>query len=139
MKLAHPLVITAFDRDRLEQLLDDPAIRDGIEPTRFLALEAELARATIVASDAVPANVVTMNSQVVLLDRSNGEELRVTMVFPEQADPAESRISVLSPVGLALLGAREGEQLTWATPGNLRRLHVTRIVYQPEAAGHFDR
>lgn len=134
MSSLHPIVITAFDRTRLDQLV---AWGRG-EPTRLSALETELERAEEVGSDAIPSTVVTMNSEVELLDLSTQESLRVTVVFPEDADSDARKISVLSTIGLALLGTRENEELVWHGAGGTRKYRVTRIVFQPEAAGRFD-
>lgn len=134
MIAAHPIVITAFDRTRLDALV---ALGHG-EPARLAALEIELERAEEVASDAIPATVVTMNSEVLLVDLATEETLQVTVVFPADADIAARKISVLSPIGLALLGTRENEELLWQALGATRRYRVARIMFQPEAAGRFD-
>jgi regulator of nucleoside diphosphate kinase len=80
-----------------------------------------------------------MNSRVLFEDVESGEELEVTLVYPRNADFDQRRISVLAPVGTALLGLAVGESIVWPTPGGTdRRLRVTRLSYQPEAAGDPD-
>ena len=132
-----PIQITDFDRYRLQQLLDD-ASRTNFRGREDLAnLHAELARAKIVAPRTVSSDVITMNSTVVLLDLETGDEETYTLVFPETADLAAGKISVLAPIGTAMLGYEVGDVFEWAVPDGTRRLQVKEIVYQPEAAGDF--
>ena len=79
-----------------------------------------------------------MNSKVELFDLDTEERLCVTVVFPGIADVESGRISALAPMGLALLGCREADEVEWPTPSRTRRLRIERIVYQPEASGRFD-
>jgi len=81
--------------------------------------------------------VITMNSQALLLDVEENEEMLYTLVFPEDADPVEGKISVLAPIGTAMLGYREGDEFEWETPGGRRKIRVQKIVFQPEASGDF--
>jgi regulator of nucleoside diphosphate kinase len=132
------IVITDFDRRRLLGLLELLRTREGVNEDTLDALEIELERAEVVRPEEVPPDVVTMNSQVELEDLDTHENLCITVVFPGSADAGQRRISVLAPIGLALLGCREGDEVAWPTPSRTRRLRVGRIVYQPEAAGRFD-
>jgi len=86
----------------------------------------------------VPPDVITMNSRVRLYDLDADEELIFTLVFPEDADPAENKISVLAPIGMAMLGYRVGDTFEWEVPAGISRLRVLEILYQPEAAGDYD-
>jgi len=133
----HPPTMTEFDVRRLDALCE--RIRRQVKPPATpSALERELERAILVKPEAVPATVVTMNSEVEVLDLDTAERRRITLVFPSMASLDAGRVSVLAPLGTALLGSREGSQVQWTTPGGPRRLQVTQIVYQPEAAGRFD-
>jgi regulator of nucleoside diphosphate kinase len=105
--------------------------RDGAE---WRALEQELERARIVASDAVPGNVVTMNSCAELIDLETDERMEFTLVFPDEANIDESKISVLAPVGLGMLGHRVGDVFRQWTPLGVRQLKITEVKFQPEAA-----
>jgi regulator of nucleoside diphosphate kinase len=97
-------------------------------------LAAELSKAAVVDSRRVPPDVVTMNSRVLFEDASTGERRMVTIVFPQQADPSKGFISVLAPVGTALLGLASGQSIVWPFPdGATRSLRVLQIIYQPEA------
>lgn len=127
------IVITEYDRDRLTALireLDRPGTADDLS-----ALAGELGRAQIVAPEQVPGDVVTMNSAVTLVDVESAEEMEVTLVFPSDADAAAGRISVLAPVGTAIIGFREGDTIEWPVPSGVRTLRIEKVNYQPEAAG----
>jgi regulator of nucleoside diphosphate kinase len=129
--------MTEFDLRRLEALFE--RIRRQVSPPPTLsALERDTERALAVKPEAVPASVVTMNSQVEVLDLDTEERRCVTLVFPSMAGIDEGRVSVLAPLGSALLGRREGRLVQWTTPRGEKRLRIERIVYQPEAAGRFD-
>jgi len=98
-------------------------------------LASELERADIVDVHDVPSNVVTMNSRVVFEDVDSGSRTEVTIVFPQDADLERGRISVLAPVGTALLGLAEGDSIVWPFPdGSSRSLRVVEVTFQPEAA-----
>jgi regulator of nucleoside diphosphate kinase len=85
-----------------------------------------------------PANVVTMNSQATLVDESSGEQMTWTVVYPPDADFAQGRLNVFSPVGLALLGAKRGERIRFTPPsGTEKVLKLEKILFQPEAADDF--
>jgi regulator of nucleoside diphosphate kinase len=97
-------------------------------------LAAELENAEIVSAGSVPRGVVTMNSRVLFEDGTAGESREITIVFPEDADVSQGKVSVLAPVGTALLGLTEGESIDWPFPdGSSRRLRVLKITFQPEA------
>lgn len=99
------------------------------------ALDHELARAIVVSEEAVPEDVVTMNSRVLYVDETTGERRFVTIVFPNDADAGAGRISVLAPVGSALLGLSIGQAIDWSFPdGGTRRLRVEDVSFQPELA-----
>lgn len=91
----------------------------------------------MVAPEEISRNVITMNSTVALLDMDTGEEEIYTLVFPEAADIAAGKLSVLAPIGTGMLGYEVGDIFEWRVPAGSRRLQVKEIVYQPEAAGDF--
>ncbi len=133
------IYITAFDKKRLDELI--AVAREFGEHSRkdLDDLAAELNRAKIVEPRKVPADVVTMNSKVALHDLDSGEDETYTLVFPNEADAAAGAISVLAPIGTGILGYREGDEISWPVPAGTRRIRIDRVVYQPEASGHFDR
>jgi regulator of nucleoside diphosphate kinase len=129
------IVITESNRNRLEELL---GYAHGLTPRdrRYLeSLEEELDRAEVVAANEIPPDVITMNSRVRVRDLDSGMERVYTIVFPRDADPAHNRISILAPIGTALLGYRVGDVIEWEVPAGTRRLRVEEVLYQPEAAG----
>jgi len=97
-------------------------------------LEEELDRAVVVDTEHLPPDVVTLDSRVQLIDLDSGEELLFTVVLPSRANADEGRISVLAPLGMGVLGYRSGDVIEWDVPGGRRRLRVTHVPYQPEAA-----
>jgi regulator of nucleoside diphosphate kinase len=98
-------------------------------------LVAELERAQVVPWELLPHDVVTMNSRVLFQDESTGERREITIVYPQDAHASEGRISILAPVGTALLGLSAGQSIEWPFPdGRSRRLRVIEVLYQPEAA-----
>jgi len=130
------IVVSRLDLERIEALLErlPPA-----QAAQYDALRGELDRAEVVEPAAVPADVVTMNSVVTFMDEGVGEELTVSLVYPS-AVRADGTVSILAPVGSALLGLTRGQQIDWPTPdGQQRRLRVLDIAYQPEAAGDLHR
>lgn len=131
------IFITRFDMERLRNLID--GIRDSRGKIRsdLNELEKELDRANLIDPEHVPADVITMNSRVHLKDLDSGEDLILTLVFPSGADIKENRISILAPIGTALLGYREGDAIEWKVPSGLRRMRVDKIIYQPEASGDY--
>mgnify|MGYP002356890139 CR=1 FL=1 len=132
-----PITLSSRDLARLEALLDSPALQ---RHPAAQALAAELARAHVVAPESMPADVVTMNSLVECIDETGGERRHLTLAYPQDADATRHRVSVLAPVGSALLGLRIGDAIDWPAPsGTTLRLRVTAIAYQPEAAGDFHR
>jgi len=130
------ITLSRLDLERIEALLERlPAA----EADRLDDLRGELDRAEVVEPSAMPDHIVTMNSTVTFEDESNGETLTLTLVYPSAAGAAGT-VSILAPVGSALLGLARGQQIDWPTPdGRNRRLKVLEIAYQPEAAGHLHR
>lgn len=134
------IYITELDRRRLEKLIEIAGERpNGDENYEYLRrLEGELDQAETVSPREVPGDVITMRSKVRLGDLVTGEEMIYTLVFPSEARFDEGRISVLAPVGTAMLGYRVGDTIEWQVPSGLRRLRVEEILYQPEAAGDYN-
>jgi regulator of nucleoside diphosphate kinase len=110
-----------------------------MEPQGAAELETLLDTAAIVPSASIDPEVVTMNSMVVLESRPAGERTTLTLVYPKDVDPDQSRVSVLSPVGRALIGAHVGDLIRVLVPGHgEREFVVAELTYQPEANGRFD-
>ncbi|WP_290650957.1 nucleoside diphosphate kinase regulator [Aquisalimonas sp.] len=131
------IVISSLDADRLDALLE--SLPEGAFPGKA-ELEAELARAEIVEPKDVPPTVVSMNSTVRFRVDSSSEEFNLTLVYPKDMDSSGSKISILAPVGSALLGLSQGDQIEWPKPGGgFLRVHIEEIVYQPERSGEYHR
>lgn len=132
-----PIHITKFDLERLQKLMADATYNQYRKNEYLAKLQAELDRAVVVASEDVADDVITMNSTVVLVDLDTQEEETYTLVFPEDADISQGKISILAPIGTALLGYEVGDVIEWDVPAGKRRLRVAEITYQPEAAGDY--
>jgi regulator of nucleoside diphosphate kinase len=129
------IIVTKLDVERITRLLD---VLPPTQHSTAHAIEVELARASVVASTAVPRDVVTMNSRVVFEHEEGGKQVEAVLVYPHDSDSSGTTISILAPVGTALLGLREGQCIDWRMPtGRCKRIRVLNVVYQPEAAGDF--
>jgi regulator of nucleoside diphosphate kinase len=126
------IYITEADAGKLRHLIRSMRAASAANREHLEMLEEELDRAELVASDSIPRDVITMNSEVRLEDLDSGSTQRYTLVFPHQFR-AEDSISVLAPIGTAMLGYRVGDVIEWPVPKGLRRLRVLEVIYQPEA------
>ena len=129
------IYITELDYNRLSGLIDRARERNGDDREYLNKLETELDRAEIIDPQAIPADVVTMRSKVRLKDLVSGETNTYSLVFPTEANFAEGKISVLAPIGTAILGYRGGDTIEWPVPSGLRKLKIEEVLYQPESAG----
>lgn len=138
MVSAKKIYITEFDVKRLRGLIQfaqenwDKRVEQYLEK-----LNDELDRAEIVRPEDVPTDVITMNSTFSLHDLDSGEDAVYTLVFPANADSVKNKISILAPVGTAVLGYRVGDTVEWEVPAGLKRFRVEKVLYQPEAEGDF--
>ena len=129
--LEQDIIITNADFQRLMPVLEQ-------HDTASESLDAELHRAKIVDQRAVPADVVTMNSEVVYEDCATFAKRCVRVVYPKDADTARGRVSVLAPIGSALLGLRVNQAIQLPVPIGTKRIRVVELRYQPEACGDFE-
>ncbi|MGE5155641.1 MAG: nucleoside diphosphate kinase regulator [Bdellovibrio bacteriovorus] len=131
------IVISSRDLERLESLLES---LPGQELPDRHALEAELARAEIVEPRDMPPTVVTMNSTVRFRVESSSKDFHLTLVYPKDVDANGGTISVLAPVGSALLGLSVGDEIEWPKPGGgMLRVRIEEVTYQPERSGEYHR
>ncbi|MDD5566332.1 MAG: nucleoside diphosphate kinase regulator [Candidatus Omnitrophica bacterium] len=100
-------------------------------------LESELNRAIIVDADKIPSDVVTMNSRVCLRDVDTAKDEIYQLVYPEDADIEQNKISILAPIGTAILGYKVGDVIKWKVPAGIRRLKIKEILYQPESLNDY--
>jgi regulator of nucleoside diphosphate kinase len=131
---ARPIFITEQDRNRLQRLIESQ-VADNADARYVDALAGELRRATFVPPNELPADVVSMDSTVRLCDLDTGECETYTVVYPPHADAENGRISVLAPIGTAIVGCQVGDVIKWPVPDGIRRLKVEDVLFQPERAG----
>ena len=128
-----PISITEQDAMRLRRLLDSRLASKEADTESLTRLQRELDRALVVPQAELPADAIAMNSTVELEDLSDGEVITYTLVYPEQANPANGRISILAPLGMAMLGYRVGDEFEWPVPSGTIRVRVRRLVESPDA------
>ena len=134
METKRTIFITQADMKRLQSLIESmKSSREDLQ-----ALRAELHQAHVVAPADIPKDVVTMNSKAQVRDLETNEIMTYTLVFPGNANIDDGKISILAPVGTAMLGHRAGEEFEWHVPAGPVRLRVEEVLYQPEAAGHYN-
>lgn len=131
------ICITEFDRKRLDDLLAVAKEFYYRDREDLQQLAQELRRGEIVRPQEVAPTVVTMNSQVKLRDLDTDEVMQYTLVFPQNANIDTGKISIMSPVGTAILGYSVGDTIEWKVPAGKRRIRIEELLYQPEAAGDY--
>lgn len=131
------ITVNELDAERLDALLEQPAFANTDVAA---ALNDELDRAEILPPEKIPANVVTINSLVRFRDLRTAEEHVRTLVYPASLKDSHQQLSVMAPLGAALLGMHVGKQITWELPnGEEAWIEVLEVLYQPEAAGEYHR
>ncbi len=131
------IILSTTDAERLERLLD--SVDEADFPGKA-DLEAELSRAIVMDAKDIPPKVVTMRSTVRFRIESSSEERCLTLVYPSDVDESGRTISILAPVGSALLGLSEGDEIDWPKPGGgTLRVRIDEVTYQPERAGEYHR
>jgi len=132
------ICISKADMKKIRQLIAGVKLAGSRSKIDLEALEKELNRAKIMDPKRIPEDVVTMNSMVRLCDLESGEEMIYTIVYPSEADIEHRKISILAPIGTALLGYRVGDTVEWTVPSGTRILKIQEVLYQPEAAGDYE-
>ena len=129
------IVITKLDFERLKKYLTPGAVSAA---PHLKLLAAEVENGIIVEPQKIDRSVVTMNSEAEVLDIKSGDVDKYRLVWPENADVAQNKISVTAPLGAALLGYREGDEIELAAPSGMRKAKIIKVHYQPEAEGRYD-
>ena len=129
------IFVTTKDTEKLRDLIRN-AFHSEYRGSDYLKkLAEEIEKASVMEPDQIPPDVITLNSTARLVDQNTGEEMLYTLVFPEDADVSQGKISILAPIGTAMLGYKTGDTFEWDTPGGKRIIRVKEILYQPEASG----
>ncbi len=136
MALQH-LLITEKDLTQLRRLVEHARPANEHDRIQVEALEEEIERARVVPSHEIPPNVVTMHSRARVMDLRTGEQMVFQVVYPHEANFAERKISVLAPIGMALLGNSADTEIEWTVPSGTRRLRIEAVEHQPEAARRY--
>jgi len=131
------IYITEADKAKLEKLLTEEMLKANKGFGHLEGLTKELMKAKVVDSANVPSNVITMNSKVLLKHLDSGKSEEYVLVFPKQASEKINKVSVLSPIGTAMIGCRAGDVFGVKTRDGERQMMVEQILYQPEAAGDY--
>jgi regulator of nucleoside diphosphate kinase len=130
------MLVTITDYHHLVGLLEMAKLKNHITPP-MARLVKDLQNARRYTQVNIPKDVITMNSRVMLEDKDSGSQIVITLTYPHHADPAKRKISVFSPQGTDLLGAREGDIVSWEVPDGAISYRIRKVIYQPEAEGHF--
>jgi len=131
------IFVTELDMKRLNDMLMSGDVSHDRDNEHLRELEEELQQAIVVPPKDIPGDVITMNSKVRLKDLDSGKEMTYTLVYPPDADASQNKISVLAPIGTALIGFKVGDVIAWHVPSGLKRLEVKEVIYQPEASGDY--
>ncbi len=137
MKQRTHITITQADKSRLQFLINSRGIEFAKIQDQLDFLQEELNRAIIVDSTKVAAKTVTMNSTVVVKNLLSGKPMTITLVYPDNVDSTQNKISVLSPLGTAIIGYSEGDLFVWNGKQGNFRFFIEKVIYQPEAAGDY--
>lgn len=137
MKTQPDIIISEVDYTRIDNLLQSSS---GVPANIKAALQTELERADLVSPQEIPADVVTMNSRVKFSVISTGATFTLKLVYPKDMDDSGDNISILAPVGSAMLGLKEGDEIEWPdSKGGMLQVRIESIEYQPERAGEYHR
>ena len=135
---ARNIVLSSLDHARLQDLLITAKQFASSKPAILDILERELDRSKIVAPEEIPPYVVTMNTVVGLIDTETGEEKKYSLVYPAEANPEKGKLSILSDLGVAIIGFSVGDTIEWEFPEGVRRLRIDMIYFQPEATKDYE-
>ena len=131
-------IINRLDYARIKKCINDARQFKSITESELQKLVNELESAVIMEPEAIPANVVTMNSIVKLSFSNNSKQVQFQIVYPDQANFRENKISIFSPIATALIGYKIGDEIEWIVPAGLTKMKIEEIIYQPEAAGDYN-
>ena len=132
------VTLTKNDYTRIYKAITDAKNSKTINSNEAEKLLSELSKAEIVTSEKIDKDVVTMNSEVKLFFENTQKEQSFKIVYPQDANLKENKISIFSPIATALIGYKIGDEIEWIVPGGITKIKIVDLIYQPEAAGDFD-
>jgi regulator of nucleoside diphosphate kinase len=132
------VTLTKNDYTRIYKAITDAKNSKTINSNEAEKLLSEISKAEIVPSEKIDKDVVTMNSEVKLFFENTQKEQSFKIVYPQDANLKENKISIFSPIATALIGYRIGDEIEWIVPGGMTKIKIVDLIYQPEAAGDFD-
>lgn len=132
------IILSKLDFTRIHKCINDARRAKTIGANEADILLKELNSAIVVEPNEIPRDVVTMNSVVKISFLNANKTLQFQIVYPDQANIKENKISIFSPVATALIGYKVSDEIEWIVPSGLTKLRIDEIIYQPEAAGNFD-
>lgn len=132
------VTLTKNDYTRIYKAITDAKNSKTINSNEAEKLLSELSKAEIVPSENIDKDVVTMNSEVKLFFENTQKEQSFKIVYPQDANLKENKISIFSPIATALIGYNIGDEIEWIVPGGMTKIKIVDLIYQPEAAGDFD-
>jgi regulator of nucleoside diphosphate kinase len=131
------LILNRLDFLRIQKSIDNAKLVNSINAVEAESLMHELNNATIVEPEEIPSNVVTMNSIVKISFLNSNQQTQFQIVYPQQANLKEKKISIFSPIATALIGYQVGDEVEWIVPAGPTKIRIDEIIYQPEAAGDY--
>ena len=131
------IIVSSLDYIRIQKQINEAKQKKTIDAAEAEKLMSELNSATVLDPHEIPGDVVTMNSMVKISFPEGGKQLEFKIVYPEEANFKEKKVSIFSPVATALIGYRVGDMIEWMVPGGLTKIRIDQITYQPEAAGDY--
>ena len=132
------IIINRLDYERIKKSMNDAKRINSISSTNYEKLLAELNTAKILEPSDVPSDVVTMNSIVKLSFLNNNKQVEFEIVYPENSNLKDHKISIFSPIATALIGYKVGDEIEWIEPAGLTKIRIDEIVYQPESSGNYN-
>ncbi len=132
------IIVNRLDYARIRKCISDAKQFKSISNAESEKLLKELDSAKVVEPEKIPSNVVTMNSIVKLSFFNNNKQVQFQIVYPDQANLKENKISIFSPIATALIGYKVTDEIEWIVPAGLTKIRIDEIIYQPEASGHYN-
>lgn len=132
------IIINRLDYARIKKCISDAKQFKSITSIEAENLLKELDSAKIMEPESIPSNVVTMNSIAKITFLSNNKQVQFQIVYPDQANLKENKISIFSPIATSLIGYKVNDEIEWIVPAGLTKIRIDEIIYQPEATGDYE-